>query len=82
MLLIIGIEDLHFGHSGVEALEQPPAGQRRANQVAHAPLGQLGQGDDAEELFGEQFKLGQDFRVYVLGQRCLQLLLKVGLAGR
>ncbi len=82
MLFIIGIEDLHFRHGGVEALEQPPAGQRRANQVAHAPLGQLGQGDDAEELFGEQFKLGQDFRVYVLGQRCLQLLLKVGLAGR
>ena len=66
VLLEVGVEYLHLGFGGIEALQQAPAGQCRADQIAHAPFGEFGQRDDAEELFGEQAQLRQDFRVYVL----------------
>ncbi len=65
----------------LEALQQAPGGQGRADQVAHASLGEFGQRNDAEELLGEQRQLGKQLSVYVLCQRRLQLLLEIGLAG-
>ncbi len=82
MFLVVRVEHLHFRHGWIEALQEAPAGQRRTDQVAHAPLGELGQRDDTEELLGKDAQLRQDLGIYVLCQCGLQLLLKVGLAGR
>jgi hypothetical protein len=81
MLLVIRVVHPHHRLGGVETLEQAPGRQGAAGQVAEAALGEFVEGDDAEELLGEQGHLWQDLLADVLGQRRLQLMLEVGLAG-
>ncbi|MOA26101.1 hypothetical protein D3C78_1468700 [compost metagenome] len=82
MLLVIRVVYPHQRLGRVEVVEQAPGGQGAAGQVAEAALGQLVEGDDAEELLGEQRHLWQRLLADVLGQGRLQLMLEVGFAGR
>mgnify|MGYP002714469878 CR=1 FL=1 len=53
MLLVIGVERAYLRLGVIELLQHAPGRQGAADQVGQAPLGQLLEGDDAEELFGE-----------------------------
>ncbi len=81
VLLVVRIEHPHLRRAALEILQQPPGRERAADQVGQPALDQLVEGDDAEELLGEQRHLWQRFFVDVLRQRRLQLVLEVGLAG-
>jgi len=53
VLLVIGVEGAHLRLGVIELLQHVPGRQGAADQVGQTPLGQLLEGDDAEELFGE-----------------------------
>lgn len=80
VLFVVAVVHAHQ-RLAIEALEQAPGRKGAAGQVAKAALGQLNEGDDAEELLGEQGHLWQRLVAEVLGQGRLQLMLEVGLAG-
>ena len=80
VLFVVGVVHAHQ-RLAIEAFEQAPGRKGAAGQVAKAALGQLIEGDDAEELLGEQGHLWQRLVADVLGQGRLQLMLEVGLAG-
>ena len=82
VFFIIGVEYPHFGLGRFKTLQQPPGRQGAADQIREATLGQLFEGDDAEELLGEQGYLWQSLFTDVLRQRRLQVVLKIGFAGR
>ncbi|VXC89677.1 hypothetical protein PSEUDO9AZ_20590 [Pseudomonas sp. 9AZ] len=82
VFFIIGVEYPHFGLGRFKTLQQSPGRQSAADQIREATLGQLFEGDDAEELLGEQGYLWQSLFTDVLRQRRLQVVLKIGFAGR
>ncbi len=82
VLLVVRVERADLGLGGIEAFQQAPRRQGAAHQVGQAPLGEFVEGDDAEELIGEQGYLWQDLLADVLRQCHLQLMLEVGFAGR
>lgn len=54
VLLVVGVVYADFGLVAVEALQQAPGGKGATDQVGKPTLGQFIEGDQAEELFGEQ----------------------------
>ena len=81
MAFIVRVVHAHLGLGVVEALKQAPGRQRTAGQVGKPALGQFVEGNNAEELLGEQRHLWQCLLADVLRQCRLQLVLEVGLAG-
>lgn len=78
---VIGVVDAHLRVRVIEALKQAPRRKGAAGEVGQPTLGQLVQGNDAEELFSEQRHLWQCLFTDVLRQCRLQLVLEVGFAG-
>ncbi|MNM98911.1 hypothetical protein D3C81_1114550 [compost metagenome] len=82
VLLVVRVVHQDFRLAGVEAFQHAPGRQRAADQVGQPALGQFVEGNQAEELLGEQGDLWQPFLAHMLRQGRLQLLLEVGFAGR